>query len=257
MQDDDIAYGAAQMLFCIDDIMANHDITVWMTPEQMMEIFRRRNALANTLRAYREIYGFDEPRTPRAHPKTVMATQTVRMSAGALALGGMGGGAAMSRLAVTDAAGAALIYVAAFAFFNALDDSPHPDYAKEASAVKDSVIRLTQDFADLQSFSSMAMTAEDVGKATVKQLKDALIAAIESKQFGLVNLIVEELIRRFPRCATAIQAMRQKYVEYTQLKNRKTYIMGASAAIAKAGNLTRLLAELRALVTQAMSCIGP
>jgi hypothetical protein len=244
------------MLFCIDDIMANHDVTVWMTPDQMTEIFRRRNGLANTLRAYREIYGFDEPRTPRTHPRTVMANQTVRMSAGVLALGGMGAAAPLARLAVTEAAAAALSYVAAFAFFNALDDSPHPDYAKEASAVKDSVISLTQDFADLQSFSSMAMTAEDVRKATVQELKDALITAMKNKQFLIVNLIAEELIRRFPKCAAAIQAMRQKYVQFTTARNVPLIRMAPAAITGRTKNLQKLIDELKVLVMQALSCMG-
>jgi hypothetical protein len=221
-----------------------------------MEIYRRRNALSNSLRAYREIYGFDEPRTPRVHPQTVMATQTVRMSAGVLALGATGAAAPLTRMAVTEAAGVALSYVAAFAFFSQLDDSPHPDYAKEASAVKDSVIRLTQDFADLQSFSSMAMTAEDAQKASVQELKDALITAMNKKLFLIVNIIVEELTRRFPRCAAAIQATRKKFVQYTTVINTPLVRM-APTAIAKRGqNIQTILEELRVLVAQAWNCMG-
>jgi hypothetical protein len=210
MQDDNVAFGADNMISAVQDIMATPDIVKFMTPRQMLAIYGDLAAAGGALRAYRDINGMTERRVPARHPDLTKATAQLRLSAATLALPLVGAGAGTAT-ATTGASIATVVarfvpMLALAMFFNALDDTPekYKEYgykvAQAQAALESAVTSLTQDFTDLQRFSSMAMTANEAANATAKQLVDALLEAIRSGNEAVIKMIIAALGARFAKC---------------------------------------------------------
>jgi len=210
MLDDDVAYGAAQVLFAVQDIMMTPEIIKYMPFQQRNSIYRHVVALENSLQEYRWYFQMTERRTPTPHLSVKDSMQQVKLATSAIVLTWTGvqtAGAVAADVSTGALVAGAVTTLGAGLFFNALDDSPKPRVYPSAyyiDGLRSSVTSLTQDFTDLQNFSSMAMTAEQAEQATVKELLDALKEAVNADNDAIVQMIALELLRRFPLCAQAI-----------------------------------------------------
>ena len=144
VQDDDVAYGADQLLFQVQAIMAAPELTVWLSPNDMSSIFGDINKAGSALRAYRDKFGMTErrARSPEAvnsvrDLKVKLASVAVAAGATTLAVGAAeSGGIAAGLVRAFAAAGVGAFAWAAY--FSQLDDSPskYRDYGSQSSSSK-------------------------------------------------------------------------------------------------------------------------
>ncbi len=257
VQDDDVAYGADQLLFQVQAIMAAPELTVWLSPNDMSSIFGDINKAGSALRAYRDKFGMTErrARSPEAvnsvrDLKVKLASVAVAAGATTLAVGAAeSGGIAAGLVRAFAAAGVGAFAWAAY--FSQLDDSPskYRDYGvnQVRANLTNAITDLTRDFSDLQALSSMVTTAEQAQNATDDELLKALVNAIKatasvSAKLAMIGLIITELERRYGQCLSIISKLKDKVLLINRLRWNPASFQGSFSALPKA--LTKALEEL-------------
>ena len=268
VQDDDVAYGADQLLFQVQAIMAAPELTVWLSPNDMSSIFGDINKAGSALRAYRDKFGMTErrARSPEAvnsvrDLKVKLASVAVAAGATTLAVGAAeSGGIAAGLVRAFAAAGVGAFAWAAY--FSQLDDSPskYRDYGvnQVRANLTNAITDLTRDFSDLQALSSMVTTAEQAQNATDDELLKALVNAIKatasvSAKLAMIGLIITELERRYGQCLSIISKLKDKVLLINRLRWNPASFQGSFSALPKA--LTKALEELGDLMKDMRECI--
>lgn len=268
VQDDDIAFGADQLLFQVQAIMAAPELTVWLSPNDMSSIFGDINKAGSALRAYRDKFGMTERRARSPEAMNSVRDLKVKLASVAATAGVMtlGVGAAESggfaAGLVRALAGAGVGAFAWAAFFSQLDDTPskYRDYGvnQVRANLTNAITDLTRDFSDLQALSSMVTTAEEAQNATDDELLKALVNAIKatasvSAKLAMIGLIIAELERRYGQCLSIISKLKDKVLLINRLRWNPASFQGSFSALPKA--LTKALEELGDLMKDMRECI--
>jgi hypothetical protein len=244
MEDDDLADRAQQLLDALDATLSNTKVVSQLDPDDLKSIRANRNRVSTALALYRQLNYLTErrstrpPQVPASPRKSMLLPMAV--SATLAAPAGLGGGTAVATgtgTAVATGTGSSALLllgqillpiVAAFLVTQATGGTLQDSATR---SLTDAVNKLTRDLLELGTVSTvMALTAAEAARLPTDELLKKLIKAANISQLAaraaisVVQIIIAELMTRFPECVGAIVQVRDAIIKLNRYKGNPSLL---------------------------------
>lgn len=232
MEDDDLADCAQRLLDALDATVRDAKLVAQLDPDDLKSIRANRDRVFIALAGYRNLSYFTERRSARPRrvsagtrrsvlaPMAISATLAIPMelAGGTAVAGGTGSGALLAiggaLLPIAIAAGAAVAV-------SRLTGGSLQDSA--ARHLTDAVNDLARSLLELDAVSTvMAITAEEAAALSPEELLEKLTRAAKAGAGATSQIILEELVRRFPGCYGALEKVRAAFDRLRRVKANPT-----------------------------------
>jgi len=239
MEDDDLADCSQQLLDALDATLSNSDFVAQLNPDDIKSVGADRDRVFTALALYRKLNYFTErrsthprqvaegPRKGMLLPMAISATLAApaELGGGTVAATGSGPGALL-------VVGEILLPIAIAVLVSQATGGSLQDSA--ARHLTDAANDLARDLLELGTVSTvMAITAGEAAALSPEELLEKLIEAAKITDLALtasvtaIQIIVAELIKRFPACAVAIMRVKDAIFKLNRLK-RNPSLSGVS-----------------------------
>jgi len=231
MDDDDLAGKAQQLLDAVEGFLGNKDLVEQLSPEDLIKLRKHKAYITKVLAAYRALHYLKKPKGkhPAKIPTGSLQGMLLPVAIGGTTLSPVLGKAltgigprVVTSVAPRIAGAVALAEILwPFALAVGIDlalggGSPRAEIARK---LVEAVNALGREILALDAMTTVLMlTAAEIAKMTLDELLQHLDAAIRISRLATVALILEELLKRFPACANAINTLRDLVTRLHRLK---------------------------------------
>ena len=256
MEDDELADRTQQLLDALDTFLSNGRLTAQLELSELNSLRTRRRQIGEMLTYYRSWSGYTKRRTDSRRIVPAVSQQAMLLPA---ALGGVavlapattGAGAGTAATvgmeaggwAVAGTVGMVLLPIAAALLISEITGGSIQQVA--GRNLMNAANALMRDLLELGTLAVlMAITAEEAARLSTDELLKQLLKAVGgAKTLAAEQILLAELIKRFPKCLGAITGLKQASLRLRSV--RASFVQGrygelmmlgrAQAAAVKAG----------------------